>query len=111
VVSCESKTRQQHHQPLNFSGHWSLGTALPVFARGSVYAVVGEHQALDWLAADDVGLDDFIDIGLSDLAIPNSVRINDDVRTMLTLIETAGLVGSHFAFEAAFGQLLLEKFL
>jgi hypothetical protein len=88
-----------------------LATAFPVFARGGVQAFIGQSKALDWSAADDVGLDDLVDIGLGDVSIPHGLGIDDEVRAVLALIETAGLVGSHFAFEAAFCQLLLEKFL
>ena len=82
-----------------------------MFARCCIQAIVREHQALDWLAADDVRFDDLVDVGLGDVSIPDGVGIDHEIWAMLALIEAAGLVGSHFAFEAAFGQLLLEEFL
>src|SRR5258708_18648033 len=89
----------------------SLATAFPVFTRSRIEAFVRDHQALDWLAADDVRVDDFIDISFGDVAIPDSVGIDDKIRAVLALIEATGLIGPHFAFEAAFRQFLLEYFL
>src|SRR5579871_4220149 len=82
-----------------------------VLARRSVQTLVGEAQTLDRLAADDVRLDDFVDIGLGDMAVPDGVGIDHDVGPVLTLIEAAGLVGAHATFESTLGQLLLEEFL
>ena len=79
-----------------------------MFARGSIQAAIGHHQALNWLAADDVRLDDFIDVGLGDVCIPYGIGIDHEIRAVFALIETARLVGAHFAFEAAFRQFLLE---
>jgi hypothetical protein len=79
-----------------------------MFTRGCVEAIVSQLQPLDWLAADYVGFDDFLDIGLGDVPIPNGLRIDDDGRTVLALIETARLVGSHFAFETALRKFLFE---
>jgi len=79
-----------------------------MFACWRVDTIVGQHQALDWLAACYVRLDDFVDIGLGDVPIPDRLGINHDIRAMFALIETAGLVGSHFAFEAALRKLLFE---
>ena len=79
-----------------------------MFACCRVEAIVGQHQALDWLASYDVRLDDFVDIGLGDLSIPDGFRIHHDVRAMFALIQTAGLVGSYFALEAALRKFLFE---
>jgi len=82
-----------------------------VLARGSVEAFVGEPQAVDWFAADDVRLDDFFDVGLGDVSIPDGFGIDHKIRAVLALVETAGLVGPYFPLKAAFGQFLLEYFL
>jgi len=82
-----------------------------VFARRGVETVVGEHQALDRLAADDVRFDDFIDIGFGNVPVPHSVGIDDQVRAVLALIETARLVCPYFALQAAFREFLFEQFL
>ena len=79
-----------------------------MFARGSIQAAIGHHQALNWLAADDVRVNDFIDIGLGDEAVPYGFGIDHEVRAVFALIEAARLVGTHFAFEAPFRQFLLE---
>jgi hypothetical protein len=82
-----------------------------VFTGGRVQAAVGQHKALDRFAADDVRFDDFVDVGLGDVSIPHGIWIDHEVRAVLTLVETARLVGPNFTFEAPFGQLLLEQFL
>jgi len=79
-----------------------------VYAGRRVQALVGDHQALDWLAADDVRVDDFIDVSFGDVAIPDSVGIDDEIRAVFALIKATGLVRPHFTLEAAFRQFLLE---
>ena len=79
-----------------------------MFTHRCIEAAVGQHQALDWLATDYVGFDDFLDIGLGDVSIPNGLGIDDNSRAVLALIETAGLVGSYSAFETAFRKFLFE---
>ena len=73
-----------------------------------VQAGFGQPETFNGLAADDVRVDDFFDIGLSDVSIPNGIGIDDEVWAVLALIETAGLVGAHFALESAFRQFLFE---
>jgi hypothetical protein len=84
---------------------------LAVLAGFGVQARVRYAQALDWLSADDVRFDNFIHIGLGDVAVPDRLGIDYEVGAMLALVEAAGLVGSHSAFEAALRQLLLEQLL
>ncbi len=74
----------------------------------SVQAVVSQHQALDWIAANDVRVNDLIDVGLADVSVPDGFGIDDDGWTVLALIEAARLVGPHFAFEATIGEFLFE---
>ena len=90
------------------TGHRSLATAFPVFAGLGIQAGVGQPQALDGFAADDVGFDDFIDVGVFNVSVPDRIRIDHEIWAVLALVEAAGLVGPHFAFEAAFRQFLLE---
>jgi hypothetical protein len=58
-----------------------------------------------------VRLDDLIDIGFGDMSIPDGVRIHDDIRPVLALIEAAGLVGPDSPFKPSQRQLLFECFL
>jgi hypothetical protein len=58
-----------------------------------------------------VGVNDFVDVSLGDVSVPNGLGIDNEVRAVFALIETARLVGAHFAFEAAFREFLFEKFL
>jgi len=82
-----------------------------MFAGCGVQAGVRQAEALDRLAAEDVGLDNLVDVGLGDVAVPDCVRVDDDVRAVLALIEAARMIGADFAFEAALGEFLLEEFL
>ena len=49
----------------------------------------GHQQPRHRPAADDVLLDDFVDVALGDAAVPDIVGIDDDVRALLALIEAA----------------------
>jgi hypothetical protein len=82
-----------------------------MLAGGGVQAFIGQSKALDWFASYDVGFDDLLNVSLGDESIPYGLGIDHEIRAVLALIETAGLVGSHFAFEASFCQFLLEEFL
>ena len=79
-----------------------------MFAGCGVQTGVCQAQALDWLAADDVRIDDLFDIRLRDMPIPNCVRVDDKVGAVFALIEAAGLVGANFSFQSALGKFLLE---
>jgi hypothetical protein len=82
-----------------------------MFTSRRIQAFVREHQARDGFPANDVGFDNFVDVSLGDVSVPDGVGIDHEIRSVLTLVETARLIGSHLTFEAAFGQLLFEKFL
>ena len=77
----------------------------------SVEARFGELKPLHGLSPDYVRLDDFIHIGFCDVPIPDRVRIDYDVWSMLALIEAARLIGANLAFQAALGKLLFEHLL
>ena len=76
-----------------------------------VEAGFGEAEAFDWLPSEDVGFDDLVYVSLGDVAVPDCVGVDDDVRAVLALVEAAGLVGTDSAFQASLGQFLLEEFL
>ena len=76
-----------------------------------IEAGLGQTQALEGPAFDDMRLDDFCNVGLGNVAIPDRIGIDDDVRSVLALIETPGLVSAHSPFQTSFGKLLFEKFL
>jgi hypothetical protein len=82
-----------------------------MFTSGRIQAFIREHQARDGFPANDVGFDNFVDVSLGDVSVPDSVGIDHEIRAVLTLVETARLIGPHFTLEAAFGQLLFEQFL
>lgn len=66
-----------------------------MFTSGGVQACIGNAQSLDRLFTKDVGYDDFFDISRGYISVPNRIRIDDYCRTVLTLVETTGLVGAH----------------
>ena len=76
-----------------------------------IEARFGELKPFHGLSPDDVRLDDFIHIGFGDVTIPDGVRIDHDVWSMLALIEAAGLIGANLAFQAALRKLLFEQLL
>jgi hypothetical protein len=82
-----------------------------VCARICVEARVGEPQAFDGQSTDDMRVYDFIDVRFRDVPVPNCFRIDDYVRPVLALVEAAGLIGAHPAFQSALGKFLLEEFL
>jgi hypothetical protein len=57
-----------------------------------VEAFVGEAEALDGAAADEVLVDDFGSVFEGDVAVPDGLRVDDDGVAVLALIEAAGLV-------------------
>jgi hypothetical protein len=79
-----------------------------VLARRGIQAGIRKQETLDRFAADDVRLDNLIDIGFSDMPVPDSFGIDHQVWAVLALIEASRLVRANFAFETTFGQLLLE---
>jgi hypothetical protein len=42
-----------------------------------------------------VRVNDFVNVGGGYVAVPNCVRIDDEIGTVLALIKTAGLVGAN----------------
>ncbi len=96
---------------LMLTGHRSPTADLPMFTGRGIQAGVGHHQALNRFAANDVGFDDFVNIGFGDESVPDRIGINHEVRAVLALVETASLVGPHPPLEAMLRELLLEEFL
>src|SRR5437879_8278007 len=60
------------------------------------------------MTADDVGIDNLIDIGGGDPAVPHAFRIDDQIGTVLTLVQAARLVSPHLVFQTAFRESLFE---
>lgn len=79
-----------------------------MFTRRCIQAAFGQPQAFYWLAADYVGVDDFFDVGLGYVSVPDGLGIDHEVRAVLALIQTSRLIGTDFAFEAALGEFLFE---
>jgi hypothetical protein len=82
-----------------------------VGAGGGVHALIGQAKALDGPAAEDVALHDFVHIGLRHTAVPHGIRVDDNGRTVLALVQTTRFVGADTLAQSALGQRLLEGFL
>jgi len=76
-----------------------------------IQAGVRQSEPLHRSTANDMGFDDFLDIRVAHSAIPDGVRINDDVGSMLALVEAARLIRADAAFQPPLGQFLFEEFL
>ena len=70
--------------------------------------MICKYQTLYSLAADDVRLDDFVDIVFFYEPIPDRLGIDDDGLAVFALLEASRLVGSYRAANAVLSQLLLE---
>jgi hypothetical protein len=68
-----------------------------------IQAGIGDQQALYWFSADDVGSDDFLNVVLRYVAVPDCFRIDDDRWPMLALIEASGFIGSNSIADAMLG--------
>ena len=73
-----------------------------------VDAFVGEAKALDRSASDEVFVDDFGGVFRADMAVPDSLRVDDDGVAVLALIEAAGLVDADAGAEAGGLHELLD---
>jgi hypothetical protein len=73
-----------------------------------VQAGVGDAEALDGAAGDEVLCDDFISIFRFDAAIPDGIGVDHDSRAVLALVKAAGLVDADAAREAGFAGELRE---
>lgn len=78
---------------------------------GAVLAVeagVGKAKAFNGTVVEEVFGDDLLDIASMDVAIPDGLGIDDDDRTVFTLVEAAGFVGANVVLEAGFLDRVFE---
>jgi hypothetical protein len=78
---------------------------------GGVDTFVGQSQPRDGHAADDVAVDDLVDISFANEAVPHHIGVDDDGRTVLALVETARPVRADVSIQSTLGERLLERFL
>jgi hypothetical protein len=86
----------------------SLLFSRAVLASRRIEARGREHQSLHGLAAHNVRVNDFVNVRFGHAPVPNCLRVDHDIRTVLALIETARLVGPHSPLKSALRQLLFE---
>src|SRR5512141_2620563 len=90
AANCAASGRSSAH---------SIGPETPARENRWVCAFMAasDFQAFDHLAADQVGLDDFIDVAVVDEGVPGSLRIDHQHRAFLAAVEAAGLVDADLA--------------
>jgi hypothetical protein len=76
-----------------------------------VQAFILQPQSFYRLSADDVLLNDFIDVGQSDASVPDCLGIDDDIRPVFALVEASCLIGADSALQSALGKFDLEQLL
>jgi hypothetical protein len=69
---------------------------------------VGNDEARYRCAADDVGVDDFVDVLGLDAAIPHGFGVHHYRGTQFTLVEASGFVGAH-VFNTTLSKLGFEQ--
>src|SRR4029079_2209074 len=111
---------RQPRRELFFSGFkprkaWRLGGSCLFWnhqwtsgSRAVEVGLVGEHEALDELALQDVALDDLEHVGHGHVSVPDMLRVNHHGHAVGALVEAAGVVGPHDPLEAERVQPLLE---
>lgn len=71
--------------------------------------MIGHEKTFDDFAFQDVTFDDLCNIGFSSHPVPDALRINHDAWSILAMVQTAGLIGAHDAFEADALHFFLEE--
>ena len=82
-----------------------------VGTRGGVQAPIRNDQPMYRLAADDVRDNDFFDVILGYIAVPNGVRVDDHGCAMLALIEASRFICPNRVADMVVGQDFLERLL
>jgi hypothetical protein len=70
--------------------------------------LIGEHQAHDRLAADEVFFDELGEVLDGDVAIPDLLGVHDDRDALLALVETPCVIRADDLRESELFQLVLE---
>ena len=70
--------------------------------------MIGHDETGHHLALDDVSLHDFRHVGFGFDLIPHTFRIDDDARSLGTMIETPGLIGSDIILQVQPLRLLFK---
>ena len=73
-----------------------------------IEAGFGETETIDGATVEDVLGDDLVYIFEGDEAVPDGLRVDDDRRAVLALVEAAGFVGTDGVLEAGVFEGFLE---
>ena len=79
-----------------------------MFAGSGIDAPVGQTQSLHRTAPHQMGGNNFVHIGFSDVPVPDSFRIDDHGWSMFALVEAAGLIDADASLKARRIHSLLE---
>lgn len=74
-----------------------------------IEALVRDFQPFDWFSAQNVRIQYLVNIARCYVTVPGRFRINNDVRSVLALIETACLIGANLSFEPSFRNSRFEE--
>jgi len=77
-----------------------------VGAGRGIQALVSDHQTRHWFSAQRI--QDFIDIRWRDVAVPDRLGIDHNVRPVLALIEASGLIRANFSLQSSNRYALFE---
>ena len=73
-----------------------------------VDAVFGDHKSLHDLAAHEVSVNDFVNIGHLDSSIPDAGRIDDHTGTVFALVQATTAIGTHRGTKTSSPEGFLE---
>ncbi len=74
-----------------------------------VQAGIRNPEPRDRTAFHKVGLNDLFNVGFADSAVPDCLRIDDNHRAVLALIQASGLVDADHGRELSLGNLALKE--
>ena len=80
-----------------------------MLASRRVYALLFHPQPLHWHAADDVRLHDLSHVFWLHASVPDGLRIDDYIRTMLALVEASCLIRTHGRFQTSRSDRVFES--
>jgi hypothetical protein len=75
---------------------------------GGIQHFIGNAQAFDWTAIQNVRLYNFVDVSRTNAAVPDLIGINYNCRSEFALIEASGFVGAN-QFHTALRELRFEQ--
>jgi hypothetical protein len=73
-----------------------------VFFPDAHYCSGSDPEAVDRASEDEMFLDDFLDVVVVDVGVPDSFGVHDENRSFITAVHAASLIDAHFPFALEF---------